>query len=60
MICWGMISPMSKQPFIIGKVYFTRKDAQDDISKVHSMPWKKLYRKGFRTIRVKIIPAGDE
>jgi len=58
MICWGIVSPMSKYPFIIGKVFFTRKDAQDDISKVHGMSWKQLYRKGFRTIRVIISPYG--
>lgn len=57
---WGVISPLSKQPFIIGKFYFSRKDAQDDISKIHARSWKTLYRKGFRAIRVEIIPLRAE
>ena len=56
MVCWGVVSPMSKFPFIIGKVYFNRKDAQDDLAQVHNKSWKQLYRKGFRTIKVRIVP----
>ena len=58
MKAWGILSPlMSKEPWIIpSSVRYSRGEAQKGIVETWGLDWtwKKLYRMGFRAVRVRI------
>ena len=55
--CWGFAWDIGKKtPFVTSIIACSRKDCQNQVAKMLGMSWKRVYRKGGRTIRCTVTP----
>ena len=54
---WAVINPFGRNPWIMTfSLRPTRKQAIEEYVACGTESWKKLYRRGFRAIKVKVRP----
>ena len=57
-LMWAFVW-MTGQPYITSYVSWRRAECRRDVEKMMGEPWRKVYRRGGRIIRVTVQPAGQ-
>ena len=51
---WALAAPWRGTPTIVVGTFLTRSEAIKDAERCYGRPWRKMYRQGYRVVKVRV------